>query len=97
MVEVAVDHVGVPRGVTGGPSHSAGDMVRTIRGQRRRPGDRIELSVLCASRPRPGDPRRMISEELLGEGQNPQLEFDGVGVVYACVNGASDRAPARSG
>lgn len=69
VVEVAVDHVAYPRGVTGGPCHLAGNVVRSIRGQGRSPGERFSFSVLCVSRPRPGDPRRMISEGLLGEGR----------------------------
>lgn len=80
VVEVAVDHVGVPRGVTGGPCHLAGDVVRSLRGEGRKAGDRISLSVLCVSQPRPGDPRRMISEDLLGEGRYA-FYFDGRGAL----------------
>lgn len=63
VLEVAIDHAAVPRGLTGGFCHVTGRVVRVVRGAGLTPRGRIELSVPCVARPRPGAPRRIQEGE----------------------------------
>lgn len=63
VVEVAIDHVGVPRGLTGGYCHVTGRVVRVVRGAGPTPQGRIEISAPCVAQPRPGESRRIPEGE----------------------------------
>jgi hypothetical protein len=74
VLKVAMDHVGVPRGTTGG-CLIQGRVVGLVRGPGLSPSGRIEFSVPCSAAPDPRGPRRIWMGDLQ-EGSFAHLHLD---------------------
>jgi hypothetical protein len=75
---LAIDHVGVPRGITGGDCIVQGRVIRVERGEPAASGSRVDTFLPCSFLPNSTDSGRYVRDGSLREGGYARISY-GVG------------------